>query len=380
MQPDRAASASVAVPFYDLRPSHEPLKDEIVAAFADLVDTGAFTNGPQVRTFEEAFAASVGTAWCVGLSSGLDALRLALIAAGVGPGDEVLVPANTFVATFEAVGQAGATPVPVDVSESDLNLDVGALEAAVTPGTRAMLPVHLYGQLADMQAVTRIAQRHSLVVVEDACQAHGASRDGVGAGTAGLAGAFSFYPGKNLGAFGDAGALVTADDGIVERVRALREHGQREKYRHEREGFTARLDTVQALVLLRKLPLLAGWNRERAVAAAAYGERLDRVGDLRLPPVPAGSEPSWHLYVVRSAHRDALAFHLRERGVGTGLHYPQPPHLSPAYASLRYGPGSFPVAERLAGEVLSLPLFPGITEGQIDVVCGAVEDYFASGL
>jgi dTDP-3-amino-3,4,6-trideoxy-alpha-D-glucose transaminase len=374
---DPVASAASLVPFYDLRPSHEPLKDGVTAAFADLVDTGAFTNGPQVRAFEEAFAAYAGTALCVGLASGLDALRLALIAAEVGRGDEVLVPANTFIATFEAVGQAGAIPVPVEVSEADLNLDMPALEAAITPHTRAMVPVHLYGQLADMRAVARIASDRDLLVVEDACQAHGAARDGLRAGTTGIAGAFSFYPGKNLGAFGDAGALVSEDSSLVERVRLLREHGQREKYLHEVEGFTARLDTVQALVLLHKLPLLDRWNRQRAAAAAAYGERLGDVGDLKLPSVPHGSEPAWHLYVVRSGHRDALAFHLRERGIGTGLHYPQPPHLSPAYASLGYPRGSFPVAERLADEVLSLPLFPGITESQLDTVCAAVEGFFA---
>ena len=369
--------STTTVPFYDLSSANGPLKAEIVAAFADLVDSGAFTNGPQVAAFEDAFAVHAGAPLCVGLASGLDALRLALIAIGIGPGDEVLVPANTFIATFEAVSQAGATPVPVDVTESDLNLDVALLDASISSKTRAIMPVHLYGQLADMRAIARTASDRDLLVIEDACQAHGAVRDGLRAGTTGIAGAFSFYPGKNLGAFGDAGALVSDDPALIERVRMLREHGQREKYIHAYEGFTSRLDTVQALVLLSKLPLLDDWNRQRAAAAAIYFERLRDVGDLRPPPMPDGSQPVWHLYVVRSEQRDPLAAYLRERGIGTGLHYPQPPHLSPAYASLGYGAGSFPVAERLAHEVLSLPLFPGMTETQLETVCAAVEGFFA---
>jgi dTDP-4-amino-4,6-dideoxygalactose transaminase len=329
-----------------------------------------------VAAFEAAFAEYVGAPMCVGLASGLDALRLGLIAAGVERGDHVLVPANTFIATFEAISQAGAVPVPVDASEADLNVDVTLLEASISPTTRALLPVHLYGQLSDMREITRIGSERGLLIVEDACQAHGAVRDGIGAGRSGVAGAFSFYPGKNLGAFGDAGALVSADEGLVERVRRLREHGQREKYVHVEEGFTARLDTVQALVLLHKLPLLQSWNSQRAAVAAAYDERLHAVGDLRLPPVPGGSEPVWHLYVVRSPQRDAIASYLHECGIGTGLHYPEPPHLSAAYASLGYRAGAFPVTERAAEEVLSLPLFPGMTEAQVDAVCAAVRGFF----
>jgi dTDP-4-amino-4,6-dideoxygalactose transaminase len=268
-------------------------------------------------------------------------------------------------------------PVPVDATESDLNVDVALLEAAVSPRTKAIVPVHLYGQLADMREIARIASERGLLVLEDACQAHGATRDGMRAGTGGVAGAFSFYPGKNLGAFGDAGALVSGDADLVERVRRLREHGQREKYVHVEEGFTARLDTVQALVLLHKLPLLDSWNDQRAAVAAVYEERLQGVGNLKLPPVPEGSRPVWHLYVVRSQQRHALATHLRERGIGTGLHYPQPPHLSAAYASLGYSAGAFPVTERAANEVLSLPLFPGMTEAQVEAVCSAVKGFFA---
>jgi dTDP-4-amino-4,6-dideoxygalactose transaminase len=367
------------VPFLDLRPSHGPLKAALLAEIAELVDAGAFTNGPQVDRFEEAFATYCGTGFCVGLASGLDGLRLALLAAGLEPGDEVLVPAQTFVATYEAVTQAGGRPVVVDVREDDYCLDPEAAAAAGGPRTRAVLPVHLFGQMADMRSLVELAARRHLVLVEDACQAHGAVRDGLGAGAAGLAGSFSFYPGKNLGAFGDAGALVTNDGQLATRVRALREHGQRAKYVHEVEGYTARLDTIQALVLLRKLALLDSWNEERRAAAAYYTERLHGTGDLRLPPVAARSEPVWHLYVVRTADPAGLTAFLGERGVGTGRHYPQPPHLSPAYARLGHRPGAFPVAEALAAEALSLPLFPGIREEQLAAVVEAVEDYFERG-
>jgi dTDP-4-amino-4,6-dideoxygalactose transaminase len=372
----RLREAAPSVPFLDLGLLHRDLKGAIVEEIADLVDSSAFTNGPQVREFEAAFAAYCGTGECVGLASGLDALRLGLQAAGIEQGDEVVVAANTFVATLEAITQAGGKPVVVDASESDWNLDAGAVEAALTERTRFLMPTHLYGQLADMRALEEIAERRGLAILEDACQAHGASRDGVVAGTVGIANAFSFYPGKNLGAFGDAGALTTDDEELAARVRSLREHGQTRKYLHELEGWTARLDTIQAIVLLRKLPLLDRWNGERRAVAAKYTERLAGVGDLGLPPVPGGSEPVWHIYGVRTADPEALAGFLRERGIGTGRHYPDPVHLSPAYAWLGHGPGDFPVAEGIAAQQLSLPMFPGMTEAQVDAVVGGIADYF----
>jgi dTDP-4-amino-4,6-dideoxygalactose transaminase len=376
MHEERLLAPQRAVPFLDLAPVHEGLKAELLAAFSDLIDVGAFTNGPAVVELERAFAEYCGTDCCVGTASGLDALRLALIAAGIEPGDEVVVPAMTFVATLEAVTQAGGRPVVADVSEADDGLEPGAAAAALTERTRFLMPVHLYGQLADMRALQSLAARHGLGIVEDACQAHGAERDGLRAGAAGTAAAFSFYPGKNLGAFGDAGALVTDDEGLAERVRGLREHGQRAKYRHEVEGYTSRLDTIQALVLLRKLPLLDRWNEERRAAAAFYASALGGVGDLRLPPVPDGSYPVWHLYVVRTSSRAALADFLAERKIATGRHYPEPPHLTGAYAHLGYRRGEFPVAERLADEALSLPLFPGITEAQLDAAADAITRFF----
>ena len=369
----------VSVPFLDLRPMHGPLADAVLADLAGVVEAGTFINGPQVATFESAFGFYCGTAHCVGMSSGLDALRLALLAARLKTGSEVIVPANTFVATLEAVTQAGLVPVPVDALEADLGLDPEAVEAAVTERTRAIIPVHLYGQLANMRAMLAVAERHGLAVIEDAAQAHGASRDGFRAGGAGLAAAFSFYPGKNLGAMGDAGALVTDDEALAERARALREHGQRSKYVHEQEGYTARLDTVQAVFLLHKLPHLDRWNEQRVQVASWYSEGLEGVGDLRLPPVPGGSSPVWHLYVVRTAEPERVAEFLREHGIGTGRHYPVPPHLNPAYAWLGYRDGAFPVSEALARECLSLPIFPGLTETQADAVIGAVREYFARG-
>jgi dTDP-4-amino-4,6-dideoxygalactose transaminase len=367
------------VPFLDLGPIHAGLKEELVSDFAALIDSGAFVNGRPVEEFEAAFAAACRVPHCVGLSNGLDALRLALLAANAQPGDEVLVPAMTFAATIEAVLQAGFRPKLVDVSESDYCLDPDAAAAAAWGRTRVILPVHLYGQVADVRALAPVARATGALLVEDACQAHGAERDGILAGSAGAAAAFSFYPGKNLGAFGDAGALVTGDEELARRVRALREHGQNGKYRHELVGYTARLDTLQALVLLRKLPLLAGWNDQRRTAAAFYGEALAGIGDLRLPPVAPGSRPVWHLYVVRSARREALAEFLAARGIATGRHYPQPLHLTHAYLGLGYLPGAFPVAEALAEEGLSLPIFPGITVAQLEAVVAGVRDFFAHG-
>jgi dTDP-4-amino-4,6-dideoxygalactose transaminase len=367
------------VPFLDLTFAHEPIREGFLQEVEALLDSGAFINGAQVAEFEDAFAAFCGAAACVGMASGLDALRLALLALDVELGDEVIVPANTFVATFEAVSQAGAVPVPVDVSERDYNLDADAVAAAVSGRTRFLMPVHLYGQMADMRAVDALARRHGLTVVEDACQAHGAERDGIRAGNAGSAAAFSFYPGKNLGALGDAGAAVTDDDVVAQRMRALREHGQGRKYEHDTEGYTARLDTIQAVALLLKLPLLSAWNEERRRIAAFYEEALTGVGDLVLPPVAPGSEPVWHLYVIRTADPARLATFLAERGIGTGRHYPQPAHLSRAYEHLGYEVGTFPLVERLSREVLSLPIFPGMSGEQQEAVADAVRAYFDRG-
>jgi dTDP-4-amino-4,6-dideoxygalactose transaminase len=367
---------SIRVPFVDLGQAHAPIKQEILARISELIDRGDFTNGEGVTAFECAFARLCGTRHCVGLASGLDALRLGLVAAGLEPGDEVVVPANTFIATFEAITQAGGVPVPADVGWSDYNLDPAAAEAAIGRRTRFLLPVHLYGQLADMRTLAAVAFANDVRILEDACQAHGAERDGARPAGASRAAAFSFYPGKNLGAMGDAGALVTDDGDVAVTVRALREHGQRVKHDHEWIGWTARLDTIQAIILQCKLPRLASGNEERRRLAALYDDALAGVGDLVLPPVPSGSNPVRHLYPVRTRDPERLAQRLASDGIVTGRHYPQPAHLSRAYAHLGLSLGSFPVTETLARELLSLPIFPGMTESQLAFVAERIRAYF----
>lgn len=367
------------VPFIDLGPVTRAVQEAVLADLSDLMLSGEFVNGPAVEAFEGEYAVACGRRYCVGVASGLDALRFALSANDVGRGDEVIVPAMTFVATYEAVAQVGATPVPVDVRSDDAALDGDAVAPALTPRTRAIVPVHLYGQMADMGKLQDIALRHDLLLIEDAAQAHAAARDDMRAGSCGHAAAFSFYPSKNLGAMGDAGALVTNDEDVAERVRALREHGQTGSYRSEFVGYTARLDTFQAIVLLHKLPLLEVWNQLRRQAASSYREALEGVGDLRLPQEVLGAHHVWHLYTVRTADPDGLAAHLRRWGIATGRHYPEPPHLSGAFSSLGYCAGTFPTAEAIGRETLSLPIYPGITTSQIERVAHAVQAFFANG-
>ena len=367
------------VPFVDLGPASAAVKERVLDRIAQTIDRGDFLNGDAVEEFERQFAEFVGQTHCIGVSSGLDALRLSLLASGINRGDGVIVPAGTFAATFEAVLQAGGKPIVVDVSDEDYNLDVGQVEASAAGGAAYVLPVHLYGQMADMRALLRIAEQHGLGIVEDACQAHGASRDGLPAGQGSLAAAFSFYPAKNLGAMGDAGALVTDNAELASRARAFRVHGETRKYRHEHIGYTARLDTIQAIVLGEKLPLLREWNRQRRAAARFYSERLAGIEGLRPPTTPDGSEPVWHLYVVRVADPEGLAGFLRDRRIQTGRHYPEPVHLSPAYRDLGFARGDFPIAEALAREALSLPLYPGISQRQLEWVCDSVRDYLNAG-
>jgi dTDP-4-amino-4,6-dideoxygalactose transaminase len=367
------------VPFVDLSPTNGSVKERILARISQTIDRGDFTNGEAVAEFERQFSDHSGRRHCVGLSNGLDALRLSLVASGLAPGSGVIVPAGTFAATFEAVLQAGGAPIVVDISEGDYNLNLDQTEAAASAGASHVMPVHLYGQLADMRGLSRIAETQGIQVVEDACQAHGARRDGLRAGDVGRAAAFSFYPSKNLGAMGDAGALVTDDEELASHVRALRVHGETSKYHHEYVGYTARLDTVQAMVLLEKLPHLEEWNRQRRAAARFYEEALSGIDGLRLPTEPEGSESVWHLYVVRISDPEPLASSLAGRGIQTGRHYPEPVHLSPAYRHLGYAPGDFPVAEALAREGLSLPLYPGISEAQLESVCQAIVEYFRGG-
>lgn len=364
------------IPFVDLQAQYQSLRTEMDAAVLRVMGRCNFILGQEVADFERAFADYVGAKHCVGVASGLDALKLALEALGVGPGDEVIVPAHTFIASALSISAVGARPVLVDVEEDSFNLDPKRIEAALTPRTKAIMPVHLYGQPADLDPILDIARRHGLRVIEDASQAHGARYRGRRVGTFGDAGCFSFYPGKNLGAYGDAGGLVTDDDAVAERVRFLRNYGQEVKYKHVVKGYNLRLDTMQAAVLGVKLPHLDDWNARRAAHAAAYTHALEGVGDLKLPRVVYGDHV-FHLYVVRTARRDALQQHLAARGVATVIHYPVPVHLQAAYADLGYGRGAFPVTERLADEIVSLPMYAELTAEQQAYVIAAVKDFFA---
>ena len=363
------------VPFVDLAPAHRVVKQRILDRIGELIDLGHFTNGAPVVEFERGFADYCGRRHCVGLSSGLDALRLGLIASGLDGGAGVILPAATFAATFEAVIQAGGVPVVVDVGDLDYGIDASQVDAAASRATH-VVPVHLYGQMADMTGLVAVAGSRGLEILEDACQAHGAERDGLRAGTTSRAAAFSFYPAKNLGAMGDAGAVATDDEPLAGLVRALRTHGETRKYHHEHVGYTARLDTIQAVVLVEKLAFLDEWNAQRREAARYYTEALAGLDELRLPTVPEGSRPVWHLYVVRIQDPEAFRAFLAERGIATARHYPEPPHLAPAYRELGFGPGDFPVAEALARECVSLPIFPGITESQLDWTCASISDFF----
>jgi dTDP-4-amino-4,6-dideoxygalactose transaminase len=355
------------VPFLDLQAPHQELNEELEGASRRVIASGHFILGPELEAFEVEFAAYCGVRYCIGVGNGLEALKLILQGYAIGPGDEVLVPAHTFIATWLAVTHAGATPIPVEVDPKTANLDPARLEAAITPRTRAILPVHLYGQPADMAPIRKIAVHHHLKVIEDAAQAHGARYQGQRAGRLGDAAGFSFYPGKNLGALGDGGAVTTDDAELAGRIRMLRNYGSREKYVHDLPGFNSRLDELQAAYLRVKLRVLDVWNARRSTVAAHYAAALGNTG-LVLPEVPAGIEPSWHLYVVRTNRRQELQESLAAGGVGTLIHYPLPPYRQQAYSGLRIDPGRFPVSEALAEEVLSLPMGPHLTDEQVGVV------------
>ncbi len=356
------------VPFVDLKIQGQQLLPEYQAVFADIVGRAAYVMGPEMRDFEAAFAQFCGCSQAMGVSNGTDALLLAYKAAGIGPGDEVIVPANTFLATAEAVVHAGGTPVIVDCLPDTANIDPAAVEAAITSRTKAIVPVHLFGQPADMEAIEAIAKKHGLVVIEDACQAHGATYHGRTAGSLGDIAAFSFYPGKNLGALGDGGAVTTNDGDMADTVRILRNHGDKSKSEHVVVGHCCRLDNLQAAFLSIKLKHLPQWTEARRAAAKRYDRLLAGVEGVtpmtELPDVKA----VYHLYVVQLADRDGVRAKLDAAGVGTGVHYPMPLHLQPAWGYLGYKEGQFPVSERLAKTILSLPMFPEITGDQVDYV------------
>ena len=361
----------MTVPFLDLKASYTSLQPEIDAAVGRVLDSGWYIGGPEVEAFEHEFAVYVNAAHCVAVSNGLEALHLALLASGVQPGDQVIVPTHTFVATWLAVTQCGAVPVPVEVCAATYQLDPARLAAAITPACKAIVPVHLYGIPADIDPINTLAEKHGITVVEDAAQAHGALYRGRRIGSHGAAASWSFYPGKNLGAFGDAGAVTTNNADLAARIRTLRNYGSSVRYVHDERGFNSRLDPIQAAILRVKLTHLDSWNARRREIAARYQRELAGSG-LVLPTVTAGSESSWHLFPVSHPRRDALREALAASGVETLIHYPIPPHLQRAYADLGYESGAFPIAEKAANTLLSLPIGPAMTHAQVTTVIEAL--------
>lgn len=365
------------VPILDLKPAYEELRDELDAAYRRVMESGWVLLGRELEAFETEYAASVGAKHCIGVANGLEAMQLVLMALGIGPEDEVIVPSHGYIATWLAVTHAGGRPVPCEPDPDTYNLDPAKLDAAITPRTKVILPIHLYGQTADMEAINRIAKARGVFVLEDAAQSHGARSRGRAAGALGDAAGISFYPSKNLGALADAGAITTNDPVLADKLRHLRNYGSKVRYHNEYLGLNSRLSELQAAFLRVKLPRLDEWNARRVALAQRYREQLRGVGDIALPFVPEWAEPVWHLFVIRTARRDALQSHLSGQGVGTQIHYPIPPHLSAAYRGAGWKRGDFPLAEKYAGEVLSLPIGPHITAEQVDYVCDHIREFFA---
>lgn len=365
---------NLTVPFLDVGATYRELRSELDAAFRETVERGRFILGPSVEAFEAAFALFLGVRHCIGVGDGLDALHLTVRALGTQPGDEVIIPAHTFIASWLAVSQAGAVPVPVDCAPGTYLMDPAAVEQAITSRTRGIMPVHLYGHPADMAPLTALAARHGLWVLEDAAQAHGARYRGERVGGLGQAAGWSFYPGKNLGAYGDGGAVTTNDDALAARLRVLRNYGSRDKYVHVTRGVNSRLDELQASFLRVRLGLLDQWNLRRRLVATRYLTEL-RDAAVTLPVVADWAEPVWHIFAIRCSAREALQSHLKRAGVESLVHYPVPPHLQAAYSDMGFLPGSFPSAERIAAEELSLPIGPHMTDEQVDQVVAAVRTF-----
>ena len=365
------------VPFLDLKIQYKEIEQEVLPMMTDAMENASFIGGPQVSGFEEEFANFCDSKFCVGVGSGTDALRFALMAVEVNAGDEVITVPNTFIATTEAISQVGATPVFVDIYSDTGNIDVSLIEGKITEKTKAIIPVHLYGQPADMDPILEVAKRHNLAVIEDACQAHGALYKNKKAGSLGVAGCFSFYPGKNLGAFGEAGAVVTQDDEIADKIRMIRDHGQEKKYFHQIEGYNGRLDAIQAGVLRIKLKRLENWNRSRMKNAAYYNELLSEIPGVTIPVEADFAVSVYHLYVILTDDRDHLQQFLDDKGIATGLHYPMPLHLQKAYAYLGFKEGAFPVTENVAGRLLSLPMYPQLSKEQIEYVADTIKEFIS---
>ena len=381
------------VPFLDLKAQYKEIEHEVVPLVTEAMENGMFIGGPHVEGFEKEFAEFCNTQYCIGVNSGTDALRFALMAAGIGPGDEVITVPNTFIATTEAISQVCATPAFVDIDPDTCNMDPAKVTAFLEQNcvfnestnqlinqstnrqVRSIIPVHLYGQTADMDPIQEVAQKYNLAVIEDACQAHGAKYKDKEAGSMAVAGCFSFYPGKNLGAYGEGGAVVTQDEKMAAEICMIRDHGQNKKYFHTMEGYNGRLDAIQAAVLRVKLKRLADWNQSRNDNAASYNELLADVPGIEFAKVAEHAESVYHLYVIMVDDRDELQKFLGDKGIATGLHYPLPLHLQKAYEHLGYKEGDFPVTERAAKRLLSLPMYPELTRDQIKYVADSIKEY-----
>ena len=364
------------VPFLDLKAQYKTIKDEISTAINEVIENTAFTGGPFVAKFENEFAKFCGVQHAIGVGNGTDALWASLVALGIGAGDEVITTPNTFIATAEAISLSGATPVFVDIDEQTHNINPALIEAAITPKTKAIIPVHLFGQPADMDPIMAIAEKHGLKVVEDACQAHGAEYKGRKAGSIGAAGCFSFYPGKNLGAYGEGGGIVTDDEALAAKIRMFRDHGQAKKYYHDMIGWNARLDGIQGAVLDVKLKYLNDWNEARRRHARDYTAGLSSIKDVVVPQEAEYAKHVYHIYALRVQNRDKFMAYLNEKGIACGIHYPIPLHLQNAYAFMQKGPGSFPAAEKCAAEYVSLPMFAELTDEQVAYVIEQIKEYY----
>jgi dTDP-4-amino-4,6-dideoxygalactose transaminase len=365
------------VPFLSFTPQNQAVRTQVLDAMSQVFDSQWYVLGESVKQFEAEYARFSTTTECVGVANGLDALHLALKALDVKEGDEVIVPSNTYIATWLAISFVGATPVPVEPNPATYNLDPALLEAAITPRTRAIMPVHLYGQACEMDAIMAIARKHNLYVVEDNAQSQGAAYQGGITGSFGHVNATSFYPGKNLGALGDAGAITTNDADLAKKVRTLRNYGSQQKYYNEVIGHNSRLDELQAAVLSAKLPMLMPWTRQRQEVAAWYDEHLAGITDLHLPVLAPGATHVYHLYVVRTSRRDELQKYLAEQEIGTLIHYPIPPHLQEAYRFMNFRASDFPIAESLATSCLSLPMWPGMTQEQVQFVSSHIRTFLS---
>lgn len=367
----------MTVPFLDLKSHHAPLREEFIGAIQEVIDAAAFAGGPFVAQFEAEFAAYCDCPHAIGVGSGTEALWLTLLALGIEPGDEVITVPNTFIATAEAITYSGARPIFVDVNASTYTMDPAALEKAITARTKAIIPVHLFGQSADMDPILQVAQEHGLFLIEDACQAHGARYKGRKVGTLGDAGCFSFYPGKNLGAFGEAGAVVTNDTKLQEKIRILRDHGQSRKYHHMMVGWNCRMDGIQAAVLRIKLSHLEKANQLRRSHAAHYDQALAGIAGIALPTEMVSARHVYHIYAIRVQDRDEVIRFLAEEGIECGVHYPVPIHLQEAYRNIGYRLGAFPIAERCAREFVSLPIFPELSPGEVAMIAARVKEAVA---